>query len=50
MTRVANKNGMIARRASKVVLNVRTPRRATKQAHIFIATRIGQGFAGGLLC
>jgi hypothetical protein len=53
MHRVADKNGKIARRASKVVVILPMPiftflGRATKQAPIFVATQMGQSFAGDM--
>jgi len=50
MSRVADKIAMIARSATKVVARTTMPRSATKRARDFIATSMGTGFAGGLLC
>jgi hypothetical protein len=49
MSRVADKIAMIARRATKVVAETTMPRSATPRARDFVATRMGTGFAGGLL-
>ena len=49
MSRVADKIAMIARRATKVVAETTMPRNTTQRARDFVATRVGTGFAGGLL-
>ncbi len=51
MSHVANKFEMIARRATQVVV-ILLPCQGVQrsQALKFVATRMGQGFAGGLQC
>jgi hypothetical protein len=49
ISRVAGKIAMIAGRATKVVAGTTMPRSATMRARNFAATRMGTGFAGGLL-
>jgi hypothetical protein len=49
MSRVADKIAMFARRATKVVAGTTMQRSTMPRARDFVATRMGTGFAGGLL-
>ena len=49
MSRVADKIAMIARSTTKVVARTTMSRSATPRARDFVATHMGNDFAGGLL-
>ncbi|MGB7815319.1 MAG: hypothetical protein WBL28_03100 [Methylotenera sp.] len=50
MSHIAVENGVITRRTTQAVLNVRSQGVQRSQALIFNATPMGQGFASGLHC